>query len=466
MLPKEFLWGGATAANQCEGAYLEGGKKMNVTDIITSGKHNVPRRITPKLESDAWYPNHTAIDFYHHYKEDIALFAEMGFKSYRMSIAWTRIFPNGDDKLPNEEGLQFYDEVFDECHKYGIEPVVTLLHYDTPLNIVDTYGGWTNRKVIDLFVTYATTVLRHYADKVKYWLLINEINCIETVPWYSAGIKNATRENIAIAAYHQLIACAKTVIAAREISLDFKMGMMYAGYFTYANSKDPEDVWGNYAFQRNHLFYADVQCRGYYPNYKLKEFERDGIVLPTVKGDNEILQNGTVDFISFSYYFTKVAGKKTDFHNVTNCLSDTGYVNELLPKSAWDWQIDAKGLRYALNLLYDRYQKPLMIVENGLGANDQFSEDGMIHDDYRIDYLRNHFNEMKDAVTLDGVELMGYHMWGCIDIISFATGEMSKRYGFIYVDVDDAGKGTYKRLRKDSFYWYQKCIASNGEDLN
>lgn len=489
--PDGFLWGGATAANQCEGAYLTDGKGLNTADVLTAGDATTPRRYswrnpatgeTGVTSVDASpmcpegteaavlegynYPSHVAIDHYGHYKEDIALFGEMGFKCYRMSINWSRIFPNGDDAEPNEAGLAHYDAVFEECRKQGIEPLVTISHYEVPLGL-QKYGSWTNRKVVDFYLNYCRTIFTRYKGKVKYWLTFNEINSISMTPWIGAGLPNdASEQDRMTAAYHQFLASALAVQMGHEVDPENKIGMMYAGLFSYPNSCDPEDVKANEAFMRTNLFYPDVMCRGYYPAYKLKEFERRGIVLPEQLGDKEILRAGKVDFLSYSYYFTMVAGKNTTELDFGCGSVQTGYTNPYIKKTPWGWGIDPYGLRYSLNLFYDRYQIPLMVVENGLGTYDKVEEDGSIHDPYRIDYLREHIKAMKEAVEIDGVDLMGYTTWGCIDIISCGTGEMKKRYGFIYVDVDDECKGSLARSRKDSFYWYKKVIASNGENLD
>ena len=462
---KNFLWGGATAANQCEGAYLTDGKGLNTSDVMTAGDAKTPRQITDGIVEGKNYPSHVAIDHYGHYKEDIALFGEMGFKCYRMSINWARIFPNGDDAEPNEAGLAHYDAVFDECHKHGIEPLVTISHYETPLGL-QKYGSWTNRKVVDFYVKYCETIFKRYKGKVKYWLTFNEINAMSMLPWTAGGVPNDADEQTRMtAAFHQFLASAKAVQLAHKIDPENKVGMMYAGIFSYPNTCDPEDIEADRDFMRKMLFYCDVQARGYYPAYKQKEFERLNIVLPEQPGDMDTLKAGKVDFISFSYYFTTVTGKKTVLN--MDCGSiDTGYSNPHLPKTDWGWTIDPMGLRHALNLLYDRYQLPLMIVENGLGAYDKLEDDKTIHDPYRVDYHRSHIEEMKKAVEIDGIPLMGYTTWGCIDIVSAGTGEMKKRYGFIYVDADDECKGSMERYRKDSFYWYKKVSATNGEDLD
>lgn len=463
--PENFLWGGATAANQIEGAYREGGKGLSTADLMVASEHGKKREITQKVEDGKFYPTHEAIDHYHHYEEDIALFAEMGFKCYRLSFAWSRIFPNGDDKQPNKEGLAFYDRIIDLCLSYGIIPLVTLSHFETPLGL-KKYGFWESRETVDYFVNYATTVFKHFKGRVKHWLTFNEINVMSTMPWNAGGISLDASEQVKMtAAYHQLLASAEAVTAGHMIDPENQIGLMYAGHFSYPNSCDPEDIQGNEDFQKKMLFYVDVQCRGIYPNYKLKELERQHITLPIQKGDAEKLKAGTVDFISYSYYLTHVCGKKTKgIFKGLNGL-ETGYKNPHIKKSEWGWPIDPKGLRYSLNFLYDRYQLPVMVVENGLGAVDHIAADGTIHDDYRIDYLREHLLEMEKAIEIDGVPVMGYTAWGPIDLISASTGEMKKRYGFIYVDLDNEGKGTRKRFKKKSFYWYKEVIASNGESL-
>ena len=461
--PSEFLWGGATAANQLEGGYNIGGKGLSTADVMTVGAHGVKRKVTKEIEKDQYYPSHHAVDHFHHYKEDIALFAEMGFSIYRLSINWTRIFPNGDEELPNEEGLQFYDAIFDELEKYKIEPLVTISHFETPMGL-QKYGSWENRKVVDFYVTYATTLFKRYKGRVKYWITFNEINCMSTQPWVAAGIDSKDEQVLMSAAYHQFLASAKAVKIAHSIDAKYQVGMMYAGHFAYPNSCNPNDIIGTMNFMHKMLFYCDVQCRGYYPTYKLQELKREGITLPIFAGDLQELQAGTVDFVTYSYYCTHVTGEKTKgILKGMNGL-DTGYKNQFLPKSDWGWTIDPQGLRYSLNLLYDRYQLPIMIVENGLGAIDVL-ENGKVHDQYRIEYLKTHLRELEKAITIDGIPVLAYTMWGPIDIIAASTGEMKKRYGFIYIDLDDQGKGTYKRYKKDSFYWYQKVIQTNGKYL-
>ncbi len=468
--PNDFLWGGATAANQCEGAYAEDGKGLSTADVMLAGKSDDysfgrgnPRDVTKEIEEGIYYPSHRAIDHYHHMEEDVELFAEMGFKCYRFSIAWSRIFPQGDEEVPNEEGLKFYDRLINLLLKYHIKPLVTMSHFETPLGLLK-YGSWENRKTVDFFSRYAKVLLERYKGKVRYWLTFNEINAMSLQPWMAGGIDSVDEAVRMRAAYHQLLASAKAVDMAHKIDPENKVGMMYSGHFAYPNSPDPRDVQGTVDFMHKMLFYCDVQCRGYYPSYKIKELEREQIVLPIKPGDEEILKAGKVDFLSFSYYLTHVTGKDTK--GAVRGLNgiDTGYKNPYLKESEWGWPVNPMGLRHILNFFWERYQIPLMVVENGLGAVDVVEEDGSIHDDYRIQYLKEHIREMKKAMELDGVEVMGYTSWGCIDLVAASTGQMSKRYGFIHVDLDDEGNGTLKRRKKDSFWWYKKLIETGAEE--
>ena len=471
--PNGFLWGGAVAANQCEGGYLEGNKGLATIDVVPVGKDRFPVMLGKmkmfECDNEHYYPSHEAIDFYHNYKEDIALLAEMGFKTFRLSIAWTRIFPNGDDVSPNEEGLKFYDNVFDECKRCGIEPLVTIAHFDVPMNLVKTIGGWKNRKMVDYYIKYCEVIFNRYKEKVRYWLTFNEINMLLHLPFVGAGLVFEEGEDEQAikyqAAHHQLVASAKATKIAHEINPDFKIGCMLAAGNTYANTCAPQDVWKSMEKDRENYLFIDVQSRGEYPNYAKKMFERMNIKIRVEYGDEEILKENTVDFISFSYYSSRLtsADSKINVETAGNVFATLK--NPYLNASEWGWQIDPLGLRITLNSLYDRYQKPLFIVENGLGAVDSPDENGNITDDYRIEYLRDHIKAMKDAVNEDGVELIGYTTWGCIDLVAASTGQMKKRYGFIYVDKDDDGNGTLERRRKKSFYWYKEVIASNGEKL-
>jgi len=472
-LPDGFLWGGATAANQCEGAYNVDGRGLANVDVCPHGKDRwdvvAGRKKMFDFEEGYYYPALDAIDFYHHYKEDIKLFAEMGFKTFRLSIAWTRIFPKGDELTPNEKGLQFYENVFDECLKYGIEPLVTIVHFDAPMHLIETIGGWRSREMIGHYVRFAETLFKRFKDKVKYWLTFNEINMLMHLPFIGAGIcfeEGENQEQVKYnAAHHELVASALATKIAHEINPDFKIGCMMLGGTTYANTPHPNDVWATIEKDRTEYFFIDVQAHGYYPRYALAELERKGITIPWVARDAEILKNHTVDFISFSYYSSKLTSADPEINQHTTGNAMKTLKNPYLKASDWGWQIDPLGLRITLNTLYDRYQKPLFIVENGLGAVDIPDEFGYVEDDYRIDYLRAHLKHMIDAVVLDGVELWGYTSWGCIDLVSAGTGEMKKRYGYIYVDRDNEGKGTLKRTPKKSFYWYKKVIESNGAEL-
>lgn len=472
-LRKDFLWGGATAANQCEGAYNEGGRGLANVDVVPHGKDRFPVSLGKmkmlELDDQHYYPALEAIDFYHHYKEDIALFGEMGFKTYRLSIAWSRIFPNGDEETPNEEGLKFYEDVFKECHKYGIEPLVTITHFDCPMHLITEYGGWRNRKLVDFYKNLVTVLFTRYKGLVKYWLTFNEINMILHMPFMGAGLLIEEGENADevkyTAAHHELVASAWATKIAHEIDPTMMVGCMLAAGNTYANTCAPQDVWKSMEKDRENYFFIDVQSRGAYPAYALKELERKGIQIPFVEGDKEILRDHTVDFISFSYYSSRLTSADPEMNKSTQGNVFATLKNPYLNASEWGWQIDPLGLRITLNALYDRYQKPLFIVENGLGAKDELIN-GTVEDDYRIDYLREHIKAMKDAVELDGVDLLGYTPWGCIDLVSASTGEMSKRYGFIYVDKDDEGKGSLQRYKKKSFDWYKKVIATNGENLD
>ncbi|MCU7556165.1 6-phospho-beta-glucosidase [Macrococcus capreoli] len=475
-LSEDFLWGGALAAHQFEGGWNKGGKGPSVVDVLTAGAHGVPRRITDKVEENAFYPNHEAIDFYSHYKEDIALFAEMGLKVLRTSIAWTRIFPKGDETEPNEAGLQFYDDVFDELLKHNIKPVITLSHFEMPLHLARTYGGFRSRKVVDCFVRFAEVVFERYKDKVEYWMTFNEINNQMDVGnplflWTNAGIQvqpdEDARSVMYISAHHQLLASALAVQVGHQINPDFKIGAMVSHVPVYPYSCDPKDIMAAEIANRERFFFPDVQVRGKYPTYALKELERLGVTLPIEPGDEAILKKGTVDYLAFSYYMS-TAVKHDAVADPTSILNGGlkgGIDNPYLKSSDWGWTIDPIGLRYVLNTLYNRYQIPLFIVENGFGAIDEVEADGSINDDTRIDYFRSHIEAVKDAVLEDGVELLGYTPWGIIDVVSFTTGEMKKRYGMIYVDRDNEGNGTMKRSKKKSFEWYKKVIATNGEVL-
>jgi 6-phospho-beta-glucosidase len=458
--PDNFLWGGAIAANQVEGSFTLDGKGLSTSDMLPSGilsPHQTREARTPGIKD-------IAIDFYNRYPEDIALFDEMGFNCLRLSIAWTRIYPNGDDAEPNEAGLAYYDRIFDELAKYNMTPFVTLSHYEMPYALVENYGGWGDRKLIELFERYVTTVFERYKNKVKLWLTFNEINMSLHAPFTGVGLQEeATEQEIYQAIHHQLVANANAVQACKRIIPDGKIGNMLLGALNYPYTCNPDDVIAAMHENNKWLFFGDVQTRGKYPGYMLRYFRENGIEVAMEEGDLETIANASVDFISFSYYASGCASADPKQKEVGNIVDSVP--NPYLEKSQWGWLIDPKGLRVLLNFLYDRYQKPLFIVENGLGARDEVDENGEIQDDYRIAYLNDHLVQAREAVA-DGVELMGFTSWGPIDLVANSTAEMSKRYGFIYVDRHDDGTGTLERKRKKSFYWYQGVISSNGQSLS
>ena len=464
--PENFLWGGATAANQFEGAYNIDGKGLSIQDVFPKG---IKGGITPEPTEDNM--KLVGIDFYNRYKEDIALFAEMGFKVFRLSIAWSRIFPNGDDAEPNEKGLEFYDKVFDELAKYGMEPLVTLSHYETPLALAKNYDGWKNRKLIGFFEKYARTVFTRYKDKVKYWLTFNEINSALHHPYMGAGVmtplSGLTPNDLYQTVHHELVASALAVKIGHEINPNFQIGCMILGIPNYPLTPNPSDVLKALEDDRKNLFFADVHARGEYPKYIERYFRENNVKFEITDEDREILKN-TVDFISFSYYMSScsTADSSKNLKGEGNLLG--GVPNPYLKASDWGWQIDPEGIRFILNQYYDRYQKPLFIVENGLGAFDELitDENGnkTVNDDYRINYLNDHLVQVAEALQ-DGVEIMGYTSWGCIDLVSASTAELRKRYGYIYVDRNDDGTGTLERYKKKSFYWYKEVISTNGQSL-
>lgn len=478
--PKGFLWGGATAANQFEGGWLEDGKGASVPDHIRGGTVSTPRLWDKEIDENIYYPSHEATDFYHHYKEDIALYGEMGFKCYRMSINWARIYPTGMEETPNQKGLDFYHNVFAECKKYNIEPLVTISHYELPWGLSEKYNGWAGREVIDCYVRYAKTLFTEFKEEVTLWLTFNEINIgansfgrimslgmqgDDHAPMFKMNETDEEKSERFTALHHQFVASALAVQAGHEINPENKIGCMIAGSMTYPFTCNPLDVKdAQNRMNMSNWFCGDVQVRGHYPYYAKRFFKDNNIVVKMEEGDEDILKKGTVDFYSFSYYMSSCASVDPDALKSAGNMF-TGIKNPYLKASDWGWQIDPEGLRIYLNEVYGRYEVPLMIVENGLGANDERSEDGKFHDDYRINYLRDHIKAMEQAVE-DGVDLMGYTMWGCTDLVSASTGEMKKRYGFVYVDRDNDGNGDMHRERKDSFYWYKKVCESNGEDLD
>lgn len=480
--PKKFLWGGAFAANQVEGAWNVNGKGLSVADVATFKPNvdvkNYKEHVKISLdgiyqamndEDSTHYPKRRGIDFFHQYKEDLALFAEMGFKVLRVSIAWSRIFPTGEEAEPNEEGVAFYEALFKEMKRLKIEPLVTLSHYEMPLYLSVNYNGWASRKVIDDFVRFAKVCFERYGEYVKYWLNFNEVDSIIRHPFTSGGlIPELCEEKGELnccyqALHHQFVASAKAALLMRELIPEAQMGCMLTKLTTYPRTCAPEDVAATQKKNLENMFYSDVMVFGEYPRLTLRDLEQKGITIQMEPNDLEDIKKGTVDFVSFSYYMSMTESVDPNAER-TPGNTIMGVKNPYLESSDWGWQIDSVGLRISLIELYDRYKKPLFVAENGIGAKDVVEEDGKIHDAYRIEYFRSHFVEMAKAID-EGVEVFGYTSWAPIDLISASTNQMSKRYGFIYVDQDDLGDGTLKRKKKDSFYWYQKVIQTNGEDL-
>lgn len=461
MLDNKFLWGASTAANQMEGGWNEDGKGTSVVDVLAQTE--TMRKETDGVQDGYYYSSHRAVDYYHHYKDDIRLLGDMGINAFRMSIAWTRIYPTGMEDKPNEAGLAFYDKVFDELIKYGIEPVVTISHYEPPFAL--SKEGWADRKMIDYYLKYAETLFRRYKDKVNYWITFNEINCL-IVPFgimtaggiFSGIFDEKNTEQLRFAALHnQFVASAKAVAIAKSIRPDFKIGCMIASMLNYPLTCNPKDVLlAQQEEQMKNMFCSDVMIRGKYPSYCHRYFKEHDITLPIEEGDEDVLLKGTVDFYAFSYYMSNCIGCDDSAEKSKGNLAG-GLKNPYLKESEWGWQIDPEGMRIFMNRVYDRYNIPMMIVENGLGAYDKL-EDGQVHDRYRIDYLAAHIEAMKEAIK-DGVDVMGYLPWSAIDLMALSTGNIDKRYGFIYVDVDNKGNGTMKRIPKDSYYWYKNLIA-------
>lgn len=484
MFKEGFLWGGALAANQCEGAWNVDGKGVSVADVAkfkpkidvkdyVKQWHVSPNDIIEACKTDdiVFYPKRRGNDFYHRYEEDISLFKEMGFKALRLSIAWTRIFPNGNEEEPNLKGIEFYKKVFVLLKAAGIEPIVTLSHYEMPLFLVNEYDGWVSREVIDFFVKFSTTCFEHFGPFVKYWLTFNEIDSSFRHPFSTAGVleekyinKKEAEKAIYQALHHQFVASSLVTKLAHEMIPGSQIGCMITKTLAYPESCNPEDVVLAQKHNRENHFYTDIQVLGEYPKFMLNYFEKNKITIKKEQNDDFILKSYTVDFISLSYYMSMVQSTNASKREKVGGNLVTGVRNHHLKLSEWGWEIDPIGLRVGLIDLYDKYHKPLFIVESGLGANDNINENGEIIDDYRIKYFEEHLKQVKIAIE-EGVDVMGYTSWGCVDIISAATSQMSKRYGFIYVDSDDLGNGTFNRIRKKSFYWYKNIIETNGKNL-
>ena len=465
--PENFLWGGAIAANQTEGAWDKDGRGISNIDLIPHGTKRQDIKLGYKkgeLDQNEYYPSHTGIDFYHHYKEDIALLAEMGLKVFRTSISWSRIYPNGDEEMPNQAGINYYKDLFKACKQHGMELLVTLAHFDIPMSIVEKYNGWKNRETIDLYIKFAETCFNNFGEYVNYWIPFNEINVVLHSPFSGGGLyfdNSENREEILYqAAHYMLVASAKAVRSCHRITPHAKIGCMIAGGSFYPYSCNPEDVWQSMNDERTNTFFVDVQAKGKYPYYMDSFFKNKGINIEIDESDKEILKE-TVDFVAFSYY-----ASRTSIADISRVEKNEGNVivsakNPYLKMSDWGWVIDPLGLRITMNQIYERFEKPLFVVENGLGAKDEIEADGTIQDDYRIDYMKQHIEAMYDGIQ-DGVPLLGYISWGIIDLVSASTGEMSKRYGMIYVDKDDAGSGSLERRKKKSFDWYKQVIQQNG----
>ena len=482
--PQDFLWGGAIADFQAEGGYEESGRGTVTLDYVTQGSKDTPRLLTyvtpdgkrhaddfrvplPKgakgcFDTDYYYPSLHAVDFYHHYREDIKLMAEMGATVFRFSICWTRIFPRGDEEQPNEAGLAFYESIVDECRKYGIEPLITICHDEIPTYLADTIGGWLDRRTIDYYLNLCRSLFERLGSKVKYWLTFNEINTLNG--YISFGCTQRDHRVRFIGAHHMFVASARAVKLCHEMIPGSMVGAMFASSPCYPRTCKPEDVFMQLQTRRRSFLYSDVMMRGYYPSYAQTILEEYGASIPWDDGDEEILREGTLDFYSFSCYRSTTVSVDTKFANPgVEVLSFDQ--NPYLPSTTWGWPIDPMSLRYLLNEVWDRYQKPMFIVENGMGEIDRPDENGYVEDDYRIDYLKNHFKEIRKAICLDHVEVLGYTMWSFMDVVSLGTGEMEKRYGWVYVDMDDLGNGSKRRIPKKSYYWMREFLRSGGATL-
>lgn len=481
--PKEFLWGGATADFQFDGGCREGGRGLSTHDFETDGSVEHPRCITyrmpdgsiglarssffnpeslpdgaePCLDAQYYYPSHKAVDHYHHWKEDLRLLSEMGCNVYRFSICWSRIFPTGEETEPNQAGLDFYDALIDEMTRLGMEPLITIHHDELPVYLAEHYDGWSSRHTIDCYLRYCKVLFSRYGSKCRYWLTFNEINAVRG--FAACGTHKCDNQTHYNAVHNMFLASAQAVKLGHEMMPGSMFGAMYASSAIYPATCKPEDVFCHMQQRRQTYFFIDTMARGRYPSYAADLLRRRGVTLHTQPGDDDILAAGALDFISFSYYRSNVISTETQ----VNVIS--GDPNPYLESTPWGWPVDPLGLRYVLNEFYDRYQKPLFIVENGLGAVDTIEADGSVQDDYRISFLRDHLREMMKAMCQDGVELLGYTMWAPIDLVSLSTGEMKKRYGWIHVDMDDKGNGTLARRKKKSYDWMRQVIATQGESL-
>lgn len=472
-LSSKFMWGGSIAAHQCEGAWNEGNKGLGIMDLVSKGSSTTPRHISNELEEGIIYPSHTGIDFYHQYEKDIQLFAEMGFNTLRISIDWSRIYSNGDDEYPNQEGLQYYHNVIDTLLANHIEPIVTLYHFELPHNIVKKYNSWLNRKTIELYLKFVGTVVREYHTKVHKWVTFNEMNHLDPMSEASdiftymiAGVKYSEMKNpkqdLALIGYNMTLAGCKAYELIKSIDETIEVGCVFGITAYYPKTCKPMDVMKAFKMMERDYYQIDAMVGGSFPQYKIDEFKQNGIELIISEEDQQAFKKSSLDFIGINYYASEVCAEIVDENDKSYF---GGLKNPYLEQSKWGWTIDPVGLRYVLNYTYKKYKLPIMITENGLGAVDVL-EDGKVHDSYRIDYLKKHLKALKDAVELDEVDCLGYLMWGPIDLVSATTGEMKKRYGFIYVNKTDDNQGDYSRIKKDSFNWYKEVISSNGEILD
>lgn len=467
-MANNFLWGGSLAAHQCEGAWQAGGKGPAIMDFVTKGSKQNGREITTSILNDKEYPSHQGIDFYNRYKEDIALFKEMGFTALRISIDWSRIFPKGDEELPNQAGLDFYEQVIDTLIENRIEPIVTLYHFEMPIHLVEKYGSWTNRKVIDFYLHYCQTVMRYFNGKVKYWVTFNETNHLvpetkeaDIFTYLVAGLKHSQMRNpdqeLALIGYHMCLASVQAVHLGHEINAKNKIGCVFGLNPIYPMNCKPDNVLKAYLENEEDYYQVDAMCQGQFPQYKVKEYQKKGITLSISEADKQAFEKGRIDFIGLNYYMSSVSAPLLEDEEKSIF---GGVQNPYIEQSKWGWGIDPIGIRYTLNYLYRKYALPILVTENGLGAIDELTLDKTIHDSYRITYLNQHIKEVQNAVEEDNVDCFGYLVWGPIDLVSASTGEMKKRYGFIYVDLDDDGNGTLARYKKDSFYWFKDLLAS------
>ncbi|MBS4456620.1 6-phospho-beta-glucosidase [Tuanshanicoccus lijuaniae] len=469
MVQSDFLWGAAVAANQLEGAYLSDGRGVSNIDLLPYGKDRLAiakgEMHYTCVSEDAYYPSHNAIHFYDKMKQDIELLHELGLKCFRFSISWSRIFPTGLEENPNEKGLSFYDELISELEKYNIEPIVTITHFDVPKGLMDHCGSWRSREMVNHYLKFTRVLFERFKDRVKYWISFNEINMLLHKPFTAAGItfeENEAKEQIIYqAAHYQMVASAYATKQLHEIDKNAKMGCMLAAGEFYPYSCNPVDIRRAQKDNQKNYYFVDVQARGSYPRWALKKIDLLGIDISP--SDIKVLRENTVDYISFSYYASRTSKEDVSDVDTNTGNAAGGVVNPYLKRSEWGWMIDPLGFRITINSIWDRYQKPLFVVENGLGAQDLIDDHHQIEDDYRIEYLSQHISEMILCIEEDSIPIIGYTMWTAIDLVSASTGEMKKRYGLVYVDKDNEGNGTLRRVPKKSYSWYKKLIESSGK---